>query len=44
MRVRHAKFGIGEVRRVEQGMVPKADVIFPGWGKKTLAIQYLTPV
>ncbi|MCB9634889.1 MAG: UvrD-helicase domain-containing protein [Sandaracinus sp.] len=43
MRVRHPKFGVGEVRRVEQGMVPKADVIFPGWGKKTLAIQYLTP-
>ncbi len=43
MRVRHAKFGVGEVRRVEQGMVPKADVFFPGWGKKTLAIQYLMP-
>ncbi|MBX3251387.1 MAG: UvrD-helicase domain-containing protein [Myxococcales bacterium] len=44
MRVRHAKFGVGEVRRVESGMVPKAHVIFPGWGAKTLAVTYLEPV
>ncbi|MAC25609.1 MAG: ATP-dependent DNA helicase PcrA [Sandaracinus sp.] len=44
MMVRHPKFGVGQVRRVEMGMVPKAHVLFPGWGPKTLAVKYLEPV
>ncbi|MGD8858727.1 MAG: UvrD-helicase domain-containing protein [Myxococcales bacterium] len=41
MRVRHKKFGIGEVTTVGDGMPPRVTVIFPGWGEKTLVSSYL---
>ncbi len=41
--VRHKRFGVGEVRSVEMGSVPKARVVFPGWGQKNIAIQFLQP-
>ncbi len=43
MRVRHKKFGIGEVFDVGDGIPPRVTVIFPGWGKKTLVSNYLEP-
>ena len=43
MRVRHKKFGIGEVYDVGDGIPPRVTVIFPGWGKKTLVSNYLEP-
>ncbi|MEM9074744.1 MAG: UvrD-helicase domain-containing protein [Myxococcota bacterium] len=43
MKVRHKKFGVGEVRRVEMGMIPKADVLFAGGVTKTLSLEYLEP-
>jgi DNA helicase-2/ATP-dependent DNA helicase PcrA len=44
MRVRHAKFGIGEVHAVTQEQPPRVTVRFPGWGEKTLLANYLEPV
>ncbi len=44
MKVRHRKFGLGEVRKVEMGMVPKAYVRFERGFTKTLALRYLEPV
>ena len=45
MKVRHRKFGVGEIRSVEtSGMVPKASVLFAGGITKTLSLEYLEPV
>jgi DNA helicase-2/ATP-dependent DNA helicase PcrA len=43
MRVRHKKFGIGEVRALTPGSPPRVTVSFPGWGDKTLVTSYLEP-
>jgi DNA helicase-2/ATP-dependent DNA helicase PcrA len=43
MRVRHPKFGIGEVYAVTQEQPPRVTVRFPGWGEKTLLANYLEP-
>ncbi|MDD5306194.1 MAG: 3'-5' exonuclease [Deltaproteobacteria bacterium] len=39
--VRHARFGVGKVLAVHEGAVPKVDVSFPGFGKKTILLSYL---
>jgi DNA helicase-2/ATP-dependent DNA helicase PcrA len=44
MRVRHAKFGEGEVVSVEAGRPPRATVRFPGWGVKQVVLSYLEPL
>jgi DNA helicase-2/ATP-dependent DNA helicase PcrA len=43
MRVRHQKFGVGQVRAVTPGSPPRVTVSFPGWGDKTLVSSYLEP-
>jgi DNA helicase-2/ATP-dependent DNA helicase PcrA len=43
MRVRHKKFGIGQVRALTAGSPPRVTVSFPGWGDKTLISSYLEP-
>jgi DNA helicase II / ATP-dependent DNA helicase PcrA len=43
MRVRHKKFGVGQVRSVTPGTPPRVTVAFPGWGDKTLVSSYLEP-
>ena len=43
MRVRHAKFGIGEVREVSRGAPPRVTVLFPQWGRKTIIARFLEP-
>ncbi|MFW6031596.1 MAG: ATP-dependent helicase, partial [Myxococcota bacterium] len=43
MRVRHAKFGVGRVRDVGDGMPPRVTVEFPGWGTKNIVATYLEP-
>ncbi len=43
MRVRHKKFGVGEVRSLPAGMPPRIRVQFPGWGEKTLVAEFLEP-
>ena len=43
MRVRHQKFGVGEVCALTPGSPPRVTVRFPGWGDKTLVSSYLEP-
>jgi DNA helicase-2/ATP-dependent DNA helicase PcrA len=43
MRVRHKKFGVGQVRALTAGSPPRVTVSFPGWGEKTLISSYLEP-
>jgi hypothetical protein len=43
MRVRHKKFGVGQVRALTAGSPPRVTVSFPGWGDKTLISSYLEP-
>jgi DNA helicase II / ATP-dependent DNA helicase PcrA len=43
MRVRHRKFGVGQVRSVTPGSPAQVTVSFPGWGEKTLVSSYLEP-
>jgi len=43
MRVRHQKFGVGQVRALTPGSPPRVTVSFPGWGDKTLVSSYLEP-
>ncbi|MFW6049706.1 MAG: ATP-dependent helicase [Myxococcota bacterium] len=43
MRVRHAKFGVGRVRDVGDGLPPRVTVEFPGWGVKKVVASYLEP-
>jgi DNA helicase-2/ATP-dependent DNA helicase PcrA len=42
-RVRHARFGEGEVRSVEGGSNPAVVAFFPGWGEKKILVQFLQP-
>ncbi|QQR91126.1 MAG: UvrD-helicase domain-containing protein [Myxococcales bacterium] len=41
--VQHAKFGIGKVIDITDGIPPKVTVIFPGWGQKKIAANFLEP-
>ena len=41
MQVRHAKFGVGEVREVMHGSPPRVAVRFPGWGTRKIIASYL---
>jgi len=43
MAVRHAKFGVGNVTAVTDGVPPRVRVRFPSWGEKTLVASYLEP-
>ena len=43
MRVRHAKYGIGDVLELRPGLDPKANVLFPGWGLKLIVTRFLEP-
>jgi DNA helicase II / ATP-dependent DNA helicase PcrA len=43
MRVRHAKFGVGRVREVGDGLPPRVTVEFPGWGVKRVVASFLEP-
>jgi DNA helicase-2/ATP-dependent DNA helicase PcrA len=40
-RVRHARFGEGEVRRVEHAAEVMVVAFFPGWGEKKILARYL---
>jgi DNA helicase-2/ATP-dependent DNA helicase PcrA len=40
-RVRHARFGEGEVRRVEQATELMVVAFFPGWGEKKILARFL---
>jgi DNA helicase II / ATP-dependent DNA helicase PcrA len=40
-RVRHARFGEGEVRRVERSAEPMVVAFFPGWGEKKILARFL---
>jgi DNA helicase-2/ATP-dependent DNA helicase PcrA len=40
-RVRHARFGEGEVRRVEHAAETMVVAFFPGWGEKKILARYL---
>jgi DNA helicase-2/ATP-dependent DNA helicase PcrA len=40
-RVRHARFGEGEVRRVEQSTELMVVAFFPGWGEKKILARFL---
>ncbi len=42
-RVRHARFGDGEVRRLEAGTEPIVVAFFPGWGEKKILARFLQP-
>ncbi len=44
MRVRHPKFGVGEVRGVTDGLPPRVTVHFPGWGAKKIVASFLEPL
>jgi len=43
MRVRHAKYGEGEVKQVEMGSPIRVTVAFAGWGMKQIVASYLEP-
>jgi ATP-dependent DNA helicase UvrD/PcrA len=42
-RVRHTKFGVGEVTAIGAGSNPSVAVKFPGWGVKRIKLTFLTP-
>jgi DNA helicase-2/ATP-dependent DNA helicase PcrA len=42
-RVRHARFGEGEVRRLERSTELFVIAFFPGWGEKKILARYLQP-
>jgi hypothetical protein len=42
MRVRHNKFGVGQVTAVTQGMPPRVTVIFPD-GQRQIVSTFLEP-
>jgi len=44
MRVRHAKYGEGEVVAVEMGRPVRVTVRFTGWGVKQIVASYLEPM
>lgn len=39
----HAKYGVGKVQSVADGLPPKLTVAFPGWGVKQIVASYLQP-
>ena len=41
--VRHAKWGVGRVQRVDPGTSPKVVVDFVGAGRKIIIARYLRP-
>ena len=41
-KVRHSRFGEGEVRRVEAAAEPMVIAFFPGWGEKKILARFLT--
>jgi DNA helicase-2/ATP-dependent DNA helicase PcrA len=43
MRVRHSKFGVGEVQDVVAGTPARVSVRFPGWGVRKIIATYLEP-
>ena len=43
MKVRHAKYGVGRVLSVMEGVPPRVSVDFPGWGQKKIVVSYLEP-
>ena len=43
MRVRHGKYGVGQVLSVSEGAQPSALVRFPGWGDKRIVSRFLEP-
>jgi DNA helicase-2/ATP-dependent DNA helicase PcrA len=43
MRVRHGKYGIGQVLSVVESAQPSAVVRFPGWGDKQIVGRFLEP-
>ncbi len=43
MRVRHAKYGEGEIKQVELGSPVRVTVQFAGWGVKQIVASYLEP-
>jgi len=43
MRVRHPKFGVGQVCRVSPGVPPRVTVLFDGRAEKTLLASFLEP-
>jgi DNA helicase-2/ATP-dependent DNA helicase PcrA len=44
MKVRHVKFGVGQVQSVDANTTPpRANVAFPGWGVKQVVVTYLEP-
>ncbi len=43
MRVRHAKYGEGEIRQVDVGSPVRVTVVFAGWGTKQIVASYLEP-
>lgn len=42
-RVRHPKFGVGEVASIGAGSNPSIAVKFPGWGVKRIKLNFLRP-
>lgn len=42
-RVRHAKFGVGQVRDVLPGSPVRVSVQFPNWGLKQIVASFLEP-
>src|SRR5262249_30207270 len=40
-RVVHARFGEGEVRKVERSADPAVIAFFPGWGEKKILVRFL---
>jgi DNA helicase-2/ATP-dependent DNA helicase PcrA len=40
-KVRHSRYGVGEVVEVRSGSRPKMVVKFPGWGQKTIMADFL---
>jgi len=43
MSVRHAKFGVGRVTGMTDGVPPRVAVDFPGWGQKKIVVSFLEP-
>ena len=43
MKVRHPKFGVGEIREVMMGDPPRVSVRFDGWGVRKIVASYLMP-
>ncbi len=43
MRVRHAKYGEGQIKQVDMGSPVRVTVAFAGWGVKQIVASYLEP-